>query len=496
MWAHCGIINAQALARDENTESLWFPSEGYCFSGELEGSLLEPITRVQCTWKEWQELHPDTLVLDLPNDPKQKDPREGHGAEEYYARPAMDQIFITSLAIDLNSELPENEPIIGINTPDVLRAYPFHELKRQGGLLHDDLGGQPIIIFTGPEPDSFKAMVFDRRVDGRPLDFAIRDRQFIDLDTESVWSLEGLALSGPHEGAQLTPVHFFPTRWHSWCYTHPGGEIWRTQWDEAPDLDTGSFAPAIGTWRAAGYEVKVERAIINLERPLESPEGYVVRVNGDRLLLHRFENATAADDYCYFHPHSGRRGCVVLESAPDPEFIYTDIATQRVRIPEDVVQWSAHVGNDTFVDALEGIAPGEARPYPGLRRIVEGLTDWDLWPGIATPMNQDVPVFNPMLTTTGRFPGIDNGVYATIGEGDNFVIYRCSSAERAERYVTQEQKYAFAVDRYVFRSIPLNKFKYPRFGAVDRDEDKVAWSDLLEDDDFKTDIRALVETQR
>jgi hypothetical protein len=53
--------------------------------------------------------------------------------------------------------------------------------------------------------------------------------------------------------------------------------------------------------------------------------------------------------------------------------------------------------------------------------------------------------------------------------------------------------YSIAVDRYVFRSIPVDKFRYPRFGAVDRDPEKVAWSDLVEDEEFITDVRNIVE---
>ncbi len=493
MWAHCGILNAQALARDLETQSLWFPAEGYSFAGELEGTMLEPMVRLQSTWAEWKALHPDTSVLDLPRDPNQRDPREGHGAEEYWARPAIDQIFITSLAIDLNRELPENEPILGLNGADALRAYPFYDLKREGGVLNDDLAGLPIVILTGPEPESIKAMVFERRVGDRTLDFEIRDGAFIDGDTESEWSIEGQAVSGPLAGEQLVPVHFFNTRWHSWCYTHPGGEIWRTDHKGAPNLDTGLFGDAIAAWKDAGYDVLVERALLNVERPLETTAGLLVRVNGDRLKLHIFDNTTAADDYTYFFRHSVRRGLLVVESVPDPEEIYTDIATQRVRRPDDVVAWSSLLDDATFLEPLDDSAPADAGFYPGLRAFFERLGDWDCFPGIAIPMNQDLPVFSPMLTPTGRFPGVDNGAYATIGSGDNFVMYRFTDSETAANYASDETLHAFAVDRYVFRSIPVDKFRYPRFGAVDRDPEKVAWSDLVEDEDFIADVRSIVE---
>ena len=457
----------------------------------MEGTVLVPLTRLQCTWQEWREIHPETLVLDLPRDPRQADPREGHGAEEYFARPAMDQIFIASLVIELNRELPESEAVIGLNTPDALRAYPIFDLKQEGGVLNDDLAGRPIVLLTGPEPDSIKTMVFDRRVEGRSLTFTIRDGRFMDAETDGIWTIDGRCVQGVLDGSQLAPVHFAYTRWHSWCYTHPGGEIWRTARPAAPDLDLGVFAAAVEIWRAMGHAVDVERAILNVERPLESAQGFVLRVNGDRLKLHRFETPAGGDDYGFFHPHSVRRGLVVVESEPDPQEIFTDIATQRVVQPDEIIPWSSLIDAPAFVAVLEAIAPSDT-PSAGLRGIFTGLTEWDCFPGIAIPMNQGVPIFNAMLTTTGRLPGVDNGAYATIGDGDNFVIYRFESPELAERYVTNEEPHAFAAGRYVFRSIPVNKFKFPRFGAVDREPEKVAWSDLIENEDFVADVEQIV----
>ena len=433
----------------------------------MEDTVLVPLTRLQCTWQEWRDIHPETLVLDLPRDPRQADPREGHGAEEYFARPAMDQIFIASLVIELNRELPESEAVIGLNTPDALRAYPIFDLKQEGGVLNDDLAGRPIVLLTGPEPDSIKTMVFDRRVEGRSLTFTIRDGRFMDAETDGIWTIDGRCVQGVLDGSQLAPVHFAYTRWHSWCYTHPGGEIWRTARPAAPDLDLGVFAAAVESWRAMGHAVDVERAILNVERPLESAQGFVLRVNGDRLKLHRFETPAGGDDYGFFHPHSVRRGLVVVESEPDPQEIFTDIATQRVVQP----------GRDHPLvfphrrSRLRGGAEGHRTVGCPLRRGAVSLRDSRSgtaspaspppFPGIATPMNQDVPIFNARFTTTGRLPGVDNGAYAMIGDGDNFVIYRFESPELAECYVTNEEPHAFAAGRYVFRSIPVKQVQVP-----------------------------------
>jgi hypothetical protein len=474
-------------------QSVWFPSEGFCFHGQLQDELLDPLVRVQCTWNEWKRLHPETVVLVPPDDPHHKDARGGHGAEEYWGRPGMDNIFIGSVPMELDRRLPESEMIIAVNLPQGLRAYPFHDLKVHGGVANDELGDRKLVVLTGPEQDSAKALLFDRVVDGRELHFEIRDGAFVDTETGSTWSLEGEAVDGTYAGTQLEPVYFFITRWHSWCYTHPATDVWHTDRTAAPSLDLGALEPAFEAWRGIGHDVRVERAEINLERPLETDQTFRVRVDGDPFRLHLFVNALAAEDWVYFHPHSARRGTVVVESFPDEQ--YTDIATQAVRRPDHVIAWSKLLQSQEFLAPLDGVSPGEPEEV-GFREIITGLGDeWDCYAGWQTPMTQDIPLHSPLLTTTGRFPGVTNGVYVTVGPEDPMVIYRFESEDRARHYVETENTHAVAVGRYVFRSIPINMFAYPRFGMYDRPEEKVDWSELLEDEQFLSDLRAIILEQ-
>jgi len=53
--------------------------------------------------------------------------------------------------------------------------------------------------------------------------------------------------------------------------------------------------------------------------------------------------------------------------------------------------------------------------------------------------------------------------------------YRFDSANMAERYNTNGEPHAFGAGRSVFRSIPVSKFKFPRFGAIDRETEKIAF---------------------
>ena len=57
------LYNSDLVMYDDTTESLWSQIEGRAIAGPSTGQILEdkPITVTR--WKQWRELHPDTLVL-------------------------------------------------------------------------------------------------------------------------------------------------------------------------------------------------------------------------------------------------------------------------------------------------------------------------------------------------------------------------------------------------------------------------------------------------
>ena len=66
--------------------------------------------------------------------------------------------------------------------------------------------------------------VFERTVDGRPLDFRPNPDDpatFLDAQTQSVWNIFGSARSGPLAGTQLTPVVHANHFWFAWAAFQP-----------------------------------------------------------------------------------------------------------------------------------------------------------------------------------------------------------------------------------------------------------------------------------
>jgi hypothetical protein len=456
--------------------------------------MLDSIPVVHTTWGEWRQLHPETDVLAVPEDPKHRDPRGGHGSEEYWERPGLDQLFIHSLYKgDLDRQLPENVMVIGVNVLGGVRAYPITDIKLEGGLINDDLGGLPIVVIAGPAPESFYTGAFERQVGGRVLEFEPQGDKLVDKETGTHWNVEGLAVEGELKGTQLQYVHFAFTRWHSWIYPHPKTEIYRTQRTEAPNVEAGIFESILEGFREALHNVRVERELLNLQRPLQSDKGLVIRIGDDRFLLHHFTSQTAARDYAHFTKGAVRAGLYVLQSDPQKQF--ADIGLNNSLLPDEDIKWSKLVEDEDFVGRFERSVPTEdlREDYPGFSEIVAALNEngFDCFPG-APEMHTDIVDWSPWGTYVGLRPNEENSFVVTVDTSDPFEIHRFKTVEAAEEF-QRFVKHAIRVGRYVFYSTPLNRFHLPRFRMVDKPDEKVDWSEFLEDEEFKEVLRSVIK---
>ena len=72
------------------------------------------------------------------------------------------------------------------------------------------------------------ATAFGRRLDGRVLEFALREGRYVDTATGSEWNILGEAVAGPLKGKHLTSldsgVHFA----FAWLAFNPESEIVRS----------------------------------------------------------------------------------------------------------------------------------------------------------------------------------------------------------------------------------------------------------------------------
>lgn len=154
------LYNSDLLLYDRQSGSLWSQLMGQAISGVMKGVRLTSVPMTQTTWSDWKKRHPGTLVLS-PNTgyarDYQRDPYAGYAQSE--------RLMFDVRAHSLNYHYHPKERVIGVKLAGSYKAYPFIELGRTSGVVHDMVGGKPIEVHFDASNQS--AVVFDS--DGREI---------------------------------------------------------------------------------------------------------------------------------------------------------------------------------------------------------------------------------------------------------------------------------------------------------------------------------------
>jgi hypothetical protein len=131
------------------------------------------------------------------------------------------------------------ERVLSVSAGGRHRLYPLSLLEKHA-VLNRELGGLPYVVLVKPgmvSPLDHEAIAlgrsipaataFDRRLEGRTLEFAVRNGRIVDDATGSEWNLLGEAVGGSLKGARLAAldsgVHFA----FAWLAFNPASEIVR-----------------------------------------------------------------------------------------------------------------------------------------------------------------------------------------------------------------------------------------------------------------------------
>ena len=213
-----GVYNGTILLKDRETGTLWAPFSGKALEGPLAAQRLTRIPAALTRWSEWKTRHPQTGVVWGP-----AQARGGHGS--WYAPGKWGIVAEMGATIqDWDSRLPENALVYGLEARDAGRAYTL-ELLKERGLVNDTVNGAPVVVLARGE---FEAAGYDRRLRDRLLDFQLSPGgpgPFVDVQTQSTWSADGLAVSGPLHGERLSRLEGQVVEWHVWAAYNPGTDI-------------------------------------------------------------------------------------------------------------------------------------------------------------------------------------------------------------------------------------------------------------------------------
>lgn len=206
---------------DEATGSWWQQVSGAAVQGPSKGRRLKLVAHDELSFALWKAEHPQGRVLR---------PEAALLAADEYA-PANWEARMQSAPVvtpNVRPELPPRTLILGLVNGESATAYPIDLVRSQRAVL-DVLGDLPLLVVIGPDGRSARA--FDRRVDGRTLEFfAPADSTLpwalTDGETGSSWSFAGLAESGPLAGRRLETHYLLPDYWFDWQTYHPRTQVY------------------------------------------------------------------------------------------------------------------------------------------------------------------------------------------------------------------------------------------------------------------------------
>jgi hypothetical protein len=471
-----GIWKMTLFMRDEQTNSIWSHSEGVAVDGPLRGTRLARHPCYQTTWEQWRQLNPETQVLLWPDNDRHRDGRHGHGSRDFLGRPGIragETLGVKPEHVD--DRLPENALVLGIRSPAGNRAYPLHDVQRSGGVVHEMLGDQPIVVWS-PRLGDHLMGAFSRRLDnGDELTFALQDGALFDMNTGSEWSVEGMAVKGELAGKRLLPLDWVFLKWHAWSPFHPDTELYRADRDlTEAQLQTDTFSSLFRHLRSAGYHLRFEGQVLSALLPNEAEAGAIVRISDD------LRDAVGGEEFCYGVTHAIRVGRYVAKSEPDVQF--ADNA-QLVPLSEDEMAYSPLLEDERFAEVLGATPDVDAAkagsPAVGLSHLFERLGKL----GYRIELKQQLE---------GRRLPVKalNGFELAIN-GDRFLVYRFETPESALEF-RDWHGHSLAVERFVFRSDPPGQYKVRGLETINLPDESINWSSLIEDERFGRAVESII----
>lgn len=134
------LYNNNALYFDRETESLWSQTLGRAVAGPVAGAQLDLLPTTLTTWGEWQERHPETLLL-----AEETGYTRNYDVDAYAYYGTTDRLMFPMNASDDRLQLKER--IVGVQIDGVYKAYPYAVLeKAEDQITLDMVNGQEVSI--------------------------------------------------------------------------------------------------------------------------------------------------------------------------------------------------------------------------------------------------------------------------------------------------------------------------------------------------------------
>ena len=221
LWWH-EIINDTVNGRQISVTYCPLTSTGLVFDTETPSDRLEMIPSVEVTWGTWNSLHPETKVVAASNSSR---PLSVYPYGQYRSD---NQDIIFPLNQPLNNRYGAKQMVHGLLIGSAPRAYSFSDMGVQAA-VHDKFSGTEILVIY--DRNGELALSYDRTLDGQNLTFDIVQEgspfRLKDRETDSTWTVEGIAVNGPLSGQSLNRIqNAYNAFWFAWSSFWPATSVY------------------------------------------------------------------------------------------------------------------------------------------------------------------------------------------------------------------------------------------------------------------------------
>ncbi len=219
---------------DRPTETWWQQADGKAIAGELTGKQLTFYPAAMVSWEEFKSTYPDGEVLS-----RETGFSRSYGSNPYAGYDDINKSPFLYVGPTTPGVLPPVARVLTVDTEDEAVAFPYEVLQEEQ-VVNDTVAGDPIAVFwtagtasaldaatVAGGRDVGSAAAYSRVVDGKELQFVLRNGQIVDQETGSTWNLNGQAISGEMAGQQLEPVVAINHFWFSWAAFKPETRIYQ-----------------------------------------------------------------------------------------------------------------------------------------------------------------------------------------------------------------------------------------------------------------------------
>ncbi len=227
------LRNSDLVMYDNLSESFWQQFTGEAIVGEMVGNKLKQIPSQIISFKQFKDAYSDGTVLS-----KETGYQKEYGKNPYVGYDDIDQKPFLFKG-DEDERLPPNEKVIAVKDGNVYKAYPY-SITFEKKVINDKIGNMPVVVFHGDgavsaldnkiiseSKEAGSTGVFNPQINSRILTFTYEDGYFLDIQTESKWSVTGKALSGELEGKQLERIPHGDYFAFAWFAFMPETEVYK-----------------------------------------------------------------------------------------------------------------------------------------------------------------------------------------------------------------------------------------------------------------------------